>query len=118
MEQFFGRNQSQNGIPKEFELLVIADPTGFSKRFHLPGVGTVGERLIEQFGARKLVSQYLLQLRNLSRPHASGLLFGRIAVSRAGGRLCRRSPIPPASQLLQTAAFIASCGANGCVLLG
>src|SRR5579863_2566596 len=75
MKQFFGRNQPQNGVPQKFKLLVVSHSLRHLRwclsvqRFEFASLRAMSKSLLQQLGSRELITQSLLQFRNVPRFH-------------------------------------------------
>src|SRR4029077_14231618 len=71
VKQLLRRNQPQDGVSQELKLLVVSHPCGCLdlQRFEFASLRAVGERLFQQLRSRELISQSLLQFRNVPRFH-------------------------------------------------
>ena len=71
VEEFFCGYKSQDGIPQEFQLLVVAyaRTAGRLQRLHFASLGTVGQGLFQQLYPLETVTQCRLQQRNVTRFH-------------------------------------------------
>src|SRR5215469_12566604 len=94
-EEFFACDERENRIAQKFQLFVVLLFRAVFRRLQglkLACLRTVSQRLIDQFGMLKVVSQLSFQCRNFSRFHvlvSSGLparnLRGRELTANIGG---------------------------------
>src|SRR5712691_8651707 len=71
MEQLLGGNESQNRISQKLELLVVTHAAAFEclQRFQFPGLGSMGQCLLEQCRPREAVPQNCFQYRDVPGLH-------------------------------------------------
>src|SRR5208337_4292247 len=87
MEQFFTRDQPQNGIPQKLELFVVADPVlalARQLRFLLPRLRTVRDRLLEDRAPPEVIAQLRFQRRDFSFFHSGNHV--RTTITKAARR--------------------------------
>ena len=71
-KELFTCDQRENGIAQEFQLFVVASPGTILGRLHglkLARLGAVRQRLIDEFGVLKVISQLSFQCGDFSRFH-------------------------------------------------